>query len=277
MGKTDYLEALKRAMTGLPPEAQAKTLAFYEQRFVDGVSAGRSEEDVAAEQDDPRKIAMTLRANTHLQAFEQKKSPASVARMAVAAVGLAIFNLFMVVPAMVYASLLTALYVCGLVLYLGGAVVTAGGLSGSNEFRLDGPFRNLIISDEGIEHRKDMQTKVEISENGIQIFSERDKDGAEAGETSSTTIVVGEPAIDAPRTSGDKPAVRAIKRAESVAADGIVFSSDDEDSQATQIFAGIGMILGGIILILLSLVVTRYTFIGIKRYIDMNLSLLRGN
>jgi uncharacterized membrane protein len=277
MGKTDYLEALKRAMTGLPPEAQAKTLAFYEQRFVDGVSAGRSEEDVAAEQDDPRKIAMTLRANTHMQAFEQKKSPASFARMAVAAVGLAIFNLFMVVPAMVYASLLTALYVCGLVLYLGGAVVTAGGLSGSNEFRLDGPFRNFMISDNGIEHRKDMQTKVEISENGIQIFSEREKEGGEGGDTSSTTITVGEPAIDAPHTDGDKPAVRAIKRAESVAADGIVFSSDDEDSQATQIFAGIGMILGGIILILLSLVVTRYTFIGIKRYIDMNLSLLRGN
>ena len=275
MGKTDYLEALKRAMTGLPPEAQAKTLAFYEQRFVDGVSAGRTEEDVAAEQDDPRKIAMTLRANTHMQAFEQKKTPASFARMAVAAVGLAIFNLFMVVPAMVYASLLTALYFCGLALYLGGAVVTAGGLSGSNEFKLDGPFRNFIVSDNGVEHRKDMQTKVEISERGIHIFSEREKDGAES--SASTTITLGEPAIDAPAEPDDKRAVRAIKRAEAVAADGIVFSSDDEDSQATQIFAGIGMILGGIVLILLSLVVTRYTFIGIKRYIDMNLSLLRGN
>ena len=42
-------------------------------------------------------------------------------------------------------------------------------------------------------------------------------------------------------------------------------------------FLGFAMVLGGIILLLLSLVVTRFTFIGIKRYIDMNISLLKGN
>jgi len=35
-------------------------------------------------------------------------------------------------------------------------------------------------------------------------------------------------------------------------------------------------VCGGILLFLLSLVVTRYTFIGLKRYLRMNLSLLRG-
>ena len=47
MGKLEYLDALKRAMGGLPPEIQAKTLAWYEQRFVDGVAAGRSDDAVA--------------------------------------------------------------------------------------------------------------------------------------------------------------------------------------------------------------------------------------
>jgi hypothetical protein len=37
------------------------------------------------------------------------------------------------------------------------------------------------------------------------------------------------------------------------------------------------MVLGGIVLLLLSLVVTRYTLIGLKRYIDMNFALLKGN
>ena len=49
MGKLEYLDALKRAMLGLPPELQAKTLAWYEQRFVDGAAAGRPETDIARE------------------------------------------------------------------------------------------------------------------------------------------------------------------------------------------------------------------------------------
>jgi uncharacterized membrane protein len=276
MGKIEYVEALKRAMTGLPPELQAKTLAFYEQRFVDGVAIGRTEADIAAEQDDPKKIAMTLRANTHLQAFEQKKNPANLLRMAVAAVGLAIFNLFMVVPAMVYAALLASLYATGIAFYLGGAVVTASGLSGANEIKLDGPLRNVIIHDGRPDHKDELQTKVAISEHGIRIFSEREDDkGATSG---ASTVTLGEPAADEVQDKSDKRSVRAIKRAESVASEGIVFSTgDDETSRATQTVVGIGMILGGIILLLLSLVVTRYTFIGIKRYIEMNFSLLKGN
>jgi hypothetical protein len=40
---------------------------------------------------------------------------------------------------------------------------------------------------------------------------------------------------------------------------------------------GFGMVLGGIALFLLSLVVTRYTAVGIKRYVQMNFSLLKGH
>ena len=88
MGKLEYLDALKRALGGLPPEIQAKTLAWYEQRFVDGVAAGRSEASIAEELDDPRRIAVTLRANAHMDAFKEKKSPANAVRMLVAGVGL---------------------------------------------------------------------------------------------------------------------------------------------------------------------------------------------
>jgi uncharacterized membrane protein len=51
----------------------------------------------------------------------------------------------------------------------------------------------------------------------------------------------------------------------------------DADSRTTQTLFGFGLVLGGIALFLLSLVVTRYTFVGIKRYIQMNFSLLKGN
>ena len=353
MGKLEYLDALKRAMTGLPPEAQAKTLAFYEQRFVDGVAAGRSEQDVAAELDDPKKIAMTLRANTHMQAFATKKNPANGLRMIVAVLGLAIFNLFMLVPAMVYAALLATLYACGLAFYLAGTVITASGLSGANEIRLEGPLRNVFVHN-GHGDNDGMQTKVNISEEGIQIFSERDpaakdqrtKDqGAkeqvtteqvtkaraatasavenataharaaasaaartaalatsgsveaatraaeDAGAAAEAAATAAEEASNAAEEAaaaaasavddeddGGKRSVRAIRRAESVASQGIVFSTEtDEGSRTTQTFFGLAMVLGGIVLLLLSLVITRYTFIGLKRYIDMNYSLLKGN
>ncbi|MES2017455.1 MAG: DUF1700 domain-containing protein [Pseudomonadota bacterium] len=266
MGKLEFLDALKRAMTGLAPEAQAKTLAFYEQRFVDGVAAGSTEEDVAKELDDPKKIAMTLRASTHMQAFENRKNPANFVRMAFAALGLAIFNLFMVVPAMVYAALLATLYACGLAFYLGGTVVTASGLSGANEIKLDGPLRTFLVEHQLYDDKDGQQMKVNIGENGIEVFSERDADAAP------------EVVSDEDEDKADKRSVRAIKRAESVASEGVLFSTDTEDgSRATQTAFGLFLVLGGIVLLLISLVVTRYTFIGLKRYIEMNFSLLKGH
>jgi len=284
MGKLEYLDALRRAMTGLPPEAQAKTLAFYEQRFVDGVNAGRSEQDVANELDDPKKIAMTLRANTHMQAFATKKNPATFMRMAVAAVGLTIFNLFMVVPAVVYAALLASLYATGLAFYLSGTVVTASGLSGANEIKLDGPLHRIFMDDEA-DPRSDVQTKVNIGEGGIHIFSERDQ-GSEDPDSAAVTVTIapGAPSEAPDAAEGEakgqeeRRSVRVIKRAESVVNNGVLVSTDmDDESRITQTVIGLALVLGGIILLLLSLVVTRYTVIGIKRYIDMNVSLLKGN
>jgi uncharacterized membrane protein len=263
MGKLEYLDALKRAMAGLPVEAQAKTLAYYEQRFVDGVAAGLSEEEVAKGLDDPKKIAMTLRANTHMRAFEEKKNPANFVRLMVAVIGLAIFNLFMVVPAIVYASLLASLYACGLALYLGGVAVTASGLAGASELVLDGPLRHFVIngSDDDGEPR---QAKVTIDAMGVHV------DENYKGEEASASV-------DVDVSEDTNRSERVIRGAESVAERGIkVYTDMDADSRATQTAVGLAMVLGGIVLFLLSLVVTRYTFIGIRRYIDMNLSLLKG-
>lgn len=267
MGKLEYLDALKRAMAGLPVEAQAKTLAYYEQRFVDGVAAGLSEEEIAKGLDDPKKIAMTLRANTHMRAFEEKKNPANFVRLMVAVIGLAIFNLFMVVPAIVYASLLASLYACGLALYLGGVAVTASGLAGASELVLDGPLRHFVINgrDDDGEPR---QAKVTIDAMGVHVDENYRDEEAEASVDASVDVDVSE---------GTNRSERVIRGAESVAERGIkVYTDMDADSRATQTAVGLAMVIGGIVLFLLSLVVTRYTFIGIRRYIDMNLSLLKG-
>ena len=253
MGKLEYLEALKRALLGLPPELQAKTLAWYEQRFVDGMAAGRPEAEIARELDDPKKVALTLRSNTHIHAFAEQKNPASLLRMLVSVLGLLIFNLFMVIPAAVVGSLLAALYLGALGFYIGGIAITASGLSGANELVLDGPLRHVIQGGAG----ERVSTRVSIGETGIEVQEDsRDKAAAAEG--------------------ADSPS-RVVRGAERVAGSGIRISTGmDEESRATQTALGLSSVLGGIVLFLVALVLTRHAALGIKRYVQMNLSLLRG-
>ncbi|MGH8854855.1 MAG: DUF1700 domain-containing protein [Telluria sp.] len=260
MGKLEYLDALKRALTGLAPETQAKTLAWYEQRFVDGIAAGRSEDSIAEELGDPRKVAVTLRASAHMNAFNEKKSPANALRMVVAGAGLLVFNLFMAIPAAVIGSLLVAAYACALGFYVSGIAITASGLAGANELVLNNPLHRVVITDSGERHETSApgRTRVSIGEKGIHVIEEDlpQADGNPDDEPGSSVV---------------------IRRAGKVADSGIQITTDmDGESRTTQTLFGIGMVLGGILLFLVSLVVTKYTYIGLKRYLRMNLSLLRG-
>ncbi|MES2298197.1 MAG: DUF1700 domain-containing protein [Pseudomonadota bacterium] len=265
MNKLEYLAALRQALGGLAPELIARTLAYYEQRFVDGAAAGRGDEQVAAELGEPRKIALSLRANTHMKAFEQQRSPANLLRLLVSALGLAIFNLFMVVPAIVYSALVFALYACALVFYLSGIAITAAGLSGTSELVLDTPLHRMI-DDEDVSGDEKVQTHISFRESGINFYEDPaplDKDKAQADANDGADAPVRSPVI---------------KSAEKWAEGGLHITTDlDSESRSAQTLFGLGATLVGIILALLSIVVTRYSFIGMRRYVEMNISLLRGH
>jgi len=266
--KLDYLDALKRALMGLPPDVQAKTLAWYEQRFVDGAAVGRSEQDVAKELGDPRDVALTLRTNAHFAQLSHKPAPtSSVARTVVSGFGLLVFNLFMLIPAAVFASLLMALYVSAFGVYVSGIAVTASGLAGSNELVLSAPLSRLeMTNDDGA---SETQTRVSIGEHGIQVYEEpvlRPDQRAEGGDSG--------PAAD---SENRHQRSRVLRGAEAVAERRIQITTDlDPDSRTTQVVLGCGLILGGIALFLLSLLFSKYTIAGIRRYVNMNMSLLKG-
>jgi len=268
--KLDYLDALKRALMGLPPDVQAKTLAWYEQRFVDGAAVGRSEPDVAKELGDPRDVALTLRTNAHFAQLSHKPAPtSSMARTVVSGFGLLVFNLFMLIPAAVFASLLMALYMSAFGVYVSGIAVTASGLAGSNELVLSAPLSRMdATNDDGA---GETQTRVSIGEHGIQVYEEpalRPDLRPEAGDNEQTADVV----VD----DRDKRS-RVLRGAEAVAERRIQITTDlDPDSRTTQVVLGCGLILGGIALFLLSLVFSKYTIAGIRRYVNMNMSLLKG-
>ena len=257
MGKQDYLDALAKAMAGLPPETAARTLAYYEQRFIDGLTVGRSEAEIAAELDEPRKIAMTLRANAHMAALEARKSPAGFARATFTFVGLAVFNLFMVVPAAVCAALLMALYFSSAGFYVSGIAITSSGLAGANEIVLSGPLHNIVGVTTDNDDERHAQTRISIGEDGIHVEEEALSDVPANGTASRSS--------------------RILDSAEAMADGSVRIEIDREgSSRAAQTTLGAGLILGGIALFLLSLVLTRYTALGLKRYVQMNYSLLRG-
>lgn len=240
MSRLEYIDALRRALAGLAPDAVASTLAYYEQRFIDGLAAGRSETAIAAGLEPPKKIALTLRAGSRRHAFDERKNPANFLRLLVSLLGLAVFNLFMVVPALVCSALLFAVHVSALAFYVAGIAITASGLSGANELLLDGPWRHALMHDVDFSAGDGKQTRVSISNAGIHV----------------STV---------------------MRDAEALGGHGWLISSDlDAGARATPTLFGLGMVVGGILLFLLGLVATRYTLIGIRRYVEMNLSWLRG-
>ena len=302
MGKLDYLDALKLAMLGLPPEVQARTLASYEQRFVDGAAAGRSELEVGNELDDPKQVALALRTSAHLQSlqaaaatapaasaaksFDVKgigtaRNPARTLRVLVSGAGLAVFNLFMIVPALVVSALLAAVYICALAFYLAGIATTASGLAGTNELVLDWPSRFVDLSADNARPR---QLRIDIGEHGIQVHPERapavDKDD---GDSAAAADNDSDSASDNHDSNADTPArerrarSRVLRGAEAVADSTVRISTGmDAGSRSAQTAVGFGMVLGGIGLCLLALTITRFTWLGLKRYLQMNWSLLRG-
>ena len=265
MGKLEYLDALKRALLGLPPETQARTLAWYEQRFVDGTASGRPEHEVAAELGDPRQVAVTLRTSAHLSELKDKKPATNIARTIVSGIGLLIFNLFMLIPAAVFASLLMSLYLSAFGVYVSGIAVTASGLAGSNELVLSAPLTRMVVSDDG--EQVESQTRVTIGANGIQVSDEpAPMDDADAGAGAGST-----------RAERDDRNSRFMRGAEAVAERKIQITTEmDPGSRTTQVALGCALVLGGIALFLLAIVLTRYTLLGIRRYVNMNLSLLKG-
>ncbi|WP_229425024.1 MULTISPECIES: hypothetical protein [unclassified Massilia] len=91
-----------------------------------------------------------------------------------------------------------------------------------------------------------------IGEHGIEVVDEKAEDGAVSPS-------------------------RVVRGAERVAGSAIEISTDmDEESRMTQAALGLAMVVGGILLFLLSIVITRYAGLGAKRYLQMNMALLRG-
>jgi uncharacterized membrane protein len=77
MTKAEFLDTLRRRLAGLPPSEIDDLISDYAAHFADGVTAGRSEAEIAAALGDPMRLARELRAEAGFRRWETARTPAN--------------------------------------------------------------------------------------------------------------------------------------------------------------------------------------------------------
>lgn len=263
MNKTEYLQALRQALDGLPATVIQETVWEAEASFADAIASGKSEEEAAASLPKPELVAARKKASNHYQALKHNFTVGNIASWLVALIGLMVFNLFMFIPAVVYFSLLCSSYVVALSLYVAGIGVTAASLSGVDHFSIDVPYQSHHAIRHG--HHKVMSNlqhenvRVDITESGILI------DGEKASPDTEVAEAAGFIKVDSNTAAGSLPAsvVEAGKKE--------LHIEVGNHFHVSKALMGIGMIIGSVLLLMLSMFMTKYTFIGVRNYLRWNL------
>lgn len=256
MNKTDYMNTLRRELEGLPAELIEDTLWTYEGKFVDGLVAGQTEEEIAAKLPTPQLVAAQKRANLRLTTLKNDFSPSNLLSLLVAGLGVLVFNLLMVFPAVVYTAMLFSAYATSLAFYIAGIIMTAASLSGVPQMTIELPYKHHHMSFERHDRSYNGDVVVDISGNGIHVTHDK-------GETTITSEkeAKDESASTTAQSTETKPEKRSLR----------IGNRLNEVSA----FKGFGLLLGGILLFLFSLFMTKVTFVGFKHYLRWNISLLR--
>lgn len=247
MNKNDYMNTLKQELAGLPAEVIEDTLWSYEGKFVDAMLAGREESAYAAGLPKPHLVAAQRRAALRYQKLKTNVSPAKFAGLLVAFLGLLVFNFLMLLPAIIYSGLLFSAYIASLFMYVAGIAITAASLAGVPQIHFELSDARYFVQELADMHNKSA-VKVDISAAGMII------DGLNAESDASQEVSV---------ASQHEP--RSVLH--------VSIGDHLNDAQLSQ---GLGLILASICLWMLSLCMTRYSLIGIKRYLGWNFSLLQS-
>jgi uncharacterized membrane protein len=253
MNKTEYMNTLRHELQGLPATVIDATLASYEKKFQDGMSLGLSETDIAQKLANPRLVAAQQRANARFQNLKNNLGPGNIFGFFIALIGLVIFNLFMLVPAILYGVFLFCAYFFSMALYLSATVMIAASLSGvpTMEFKLPGNhYRHSVAHDvRSFQHSHLGSVSVDISGTGIMV----NKDQADK------LIHLPEAREDVVFHTDHQPGTIQIKNR----------------METRHFFVGISMLIGATGLLLLCLWLTRLSVIGFGKYLLWTVSMLR--
>ncbi|MDE8343660.1 MAG: DUF1700 domain-containing protein [Acidocella sp.] len=130
--RAEFISRLRAALRGVPPAMIQDILADYETHFAEAATHGRTEADVAAKLGDPARLARELRAEAGLRRWEQERSAAAALGAIVAVLGLATFDLFVLLPVLfIIGVILFTILVTAASVMFAGALLMVVALFGS--------------------------------------------------------------------------------------------------------------------------------------------------
>jgi len=121
MTRLEFLDTLRRRLSGLPQAEIDELIADYAAHFADGKAAGRSEADIAAALGDPMRLARELRAEAGFRRWESARTPGNF---------LAVLFGFLALIAVDFVFLLPLLGGLALFTFIAGIVLLALCLAG---------------------------------------------------------------------------------------------------------------------------------------------------
>jgi uncharacterized membrane protein len=107
MNRQQFIETLRKQLSGLPQPDLDEIIYDYEEHIRNGVADGKSEEEIIAHLGDIRQIANQYRMSSAIRAAEARTTPASVGRAVIMTVTLGFFNIVIILGP--YLGLLGAL------------------------------------------------------------------------------------------------------------------------------------------------------------------------
>ncbi|CAM2151466.1 Uncharacterized membrane protein [Pararobbsia alpina] len=125
MKQDAFIQKLRQELSSLPKAAVDEIVADYREYIGDAIAAGRDEEEVVAALGDPAKLARELKAQASYRQWESHRSFSNLARVIMSIAGLGLLNMLLLIPFMIYLSLLTAGYAMSIGLIIAGLVAVA--------------------------------------------------------------------------------------------------------------------------------------------------------
>jgi len=294
MTRFEYIDALRQALSGQPPEVIAATVAEYERRIRDASAAGQSEDDILDSLGDPQKIAAERRsAPSASMAVKHDERPASFVRMFFSFMGLMVLNLFLAIPAILYSALLLASFLLALTLYGSGIVMTGASLAGVEGISFDRSDHPAVLTRrDAASAATDNRTPPNPSATSAKASASASiqiadvKSIAKIGPNdigdsdASSKVRIGEDRNNLGLSENkhgvniDMPGLHIHNPAHS--RDFYFNTSDVSASRPLQVSIGIGLILAGIVAFLLCLALAKLTLVGILRLAQMEFSILKN-
>lgn len=124
MTRTEFLEHLRRGLSGMPQATIDDIVADYDTHFSDALAAGRNEADVAEALGNPARLARELRAEAGMKSWETSKSPSSATSAVLGILGLGALDILILLP--IFSGLvgtLVGVFAAAIGLFIGGGVI----------------------------------------------------------------------------------------------------------------------------------------------------------